>query len=52
MITYYKDYGVTASIKDNKDGTATLTIACGSKKTRKVYKNRKSAYVAWYRYCA
>lgn len=52
MVTYYRDFcGATASIKDNKDGTATLTMMCCGKRTRKVYKNRKSAYAAWYRYC-
>lgn len=50
MTKYFKDFtGVTASIKENKDGTATLKIST-EKKARK-YKNYKSAYSAWNRYC-
>ena len=53
MTTYYRDYGVTASITDHRDGTATLKIAViGGKRTTKKYKNRKSAYSAWRRYCS
>ena len=52
MTKYYKDFcGATASIKEHRDGTATLTVCICGKKTRKTYKNFKSAYGAWYRYC-
>ncbi len=52
MITYYKDYGITASIKDNSNGSAILKVKCGSKTIRnKVYSSRKSAYAAWRRLC-
>lgn len=51
MKTYYKDYNVTASIADHKDGTATLTICAGSKRTARKYASRKSAYSAWRRFC-
>lgn len=52
MTTYYKDYGVTASITDHRDGTATLKTSCGRKRVSKKYKNRKSAYSAWKRMCS
>lgn len=52
MTTYYKDYGVTASITEHKDGTATLKTSCGGKRTSKKYANKKSAYSAWRRMCA
>lgn len=52
MTTYYKDYGVTASIKEHKDGTATLKTACGGKRTSKKYASKKSAYSAWRRMCS
>lgn len=52
MTTYYKDYGVTASITEHKDGTATLKTSCGGKKTVKKYASKKSAYSAWRRMCA
>ena len=49
-IKYYRDFcGVTASIKENQDGTAILKVST-SKKAKK-YKNFKSAYQAWYRLC-
>ena len=52
MTKYYKNYGVTASITEHKDGTATLrTSIVGGKKTSKKYKNAKSAYNAWRRMC-
>lgn len=53
MKTYYKNYGVTASIKENKDGTATLTTSInGGKRTSKTYSSKKSAQAAWRRMCA
>lgn len=52
MTTYYKDYGVTASITEHRDGTATLKTSCGGTKKTKKYKNKKSAYAAWRRMCA
>ena len=52
MKKYYKDYEATASITTHKDGTATLKIVCGSYKRTKKYKNEKSAYSAWRRFCA
>ena len=52
MTTYYKDYGVTASITEHRDGTATLKTSCGSKKTSKKYASKKSAYAAWKRMCS
>lgn len=52
MITYHKDFtGVTASIKDNKNGTATLTIYYNGIRTTKKYKNRKTAVAMWRRFC-
>ena len=40
MTKYYKDFcGATASIKEHRDGTATLTVCICGKKTRKTYKN-------------
>lgn len=49
MTKYYKDFtGVTASIKENKDGTATLKTSITKSKK---YKNFKSAYAAWNRMC-
>ena len=49
-IKYYKDFtGVTASIKEHLDGTATLKIS--TEKKSKTYKNFKSAYSAWSKYC-
>ena len=52
MTTYYKDYGVTASITEHRDGTATLKTSCGGKSKTKKYKNKNSAYAAWRRMCA
>ena len=52
MITDHKDLtGVTASIKDNKNGTATLTIYCNGIRKTKKYKNRKTAVAMWHRFC-
>lgn len=51
MKTYYKSYGVTASIQDNTNGTATLTTCCANKKTVKQYSSRKAALAAWRRMC-
>ena len=53
MTTHYKDYGVTASITEHKDGTATLkTSVNGGKRTSKKYANKKAAYAAWRRMCS
>ena len=52
MKTYYKDFcGATASITEHRDGTATLVVCAGGKRTTKKYKNVKSAKSAWYRFC-
>lgn len=50
--TYYKDYGVTASITEHRDGTATLKTACGSARTSKKYATKKLALAAWKRMCS
>lgn len=51
MRTYHKEYGCTASITDNADGTARLIIKAGSKKVHdKNHKSRNAAMAAWYRY--
>ena len=48
----YRNYGVTASIAEHKDGTATLKVcSIGSKSTEKKYSSKKSALNAWYRMC-
>ena len=54
MKYYYKDFssGATASIEVHKNGTATLRIFCGYKRTSKKYSSKKSAYNAWYRFTA
>jgi len=50
MTKFFKDFtGVTASIKEHRDGTATLKIS--TEKKAKIYKSYKSAYQAWRRYC-
>lgn len=53
MKTYYKSYGVSASITDNKDGRAKLVAKTPSGKTlhNKYHANRKAALSAWYRLC-
>lgn len=55
MTKYYRDYssGVTASITEHRDGSATLktSVKIDGKKCRK-YKNVKSAQSAWYRMTA
>lgn len=53
MKTYYKEYGATASITDQKDGSATLVIRdhLGRKVHNKTHASRKAAYAAWRRYC-
>ena len=53
MKTFYKEYGVTASITDKKDGTAQLVIRnqWGQKVKDSRHKNRASAYSAWRRFC-
>ena len=52
MTTYYKDYGMTASITEHRDGTATLKTCCGGKRIKKKYATRKSALSAWRRMCS
>ena len=52
MKTYLKDfYGVTGSITDKSDGTATLKVRLpgGTIIHNKVHKNHKSAQAAWRR---
>ena len=53
MKTYHKSfYGTTASITDNRDGTARLIVRdqYGRKVKDSIHKNRKAALAAWYRY--
>ena len=52
MKEYYKSYGVTASITEHKDGTATLKTSCAGKRTSKTYASKKAAQAAWRRMCA
>ena len=53
MKTYYRDYGITASITDKSDGTAKLLVKdpFGKKIHDKIHKNRKAALSAWKRLC-
>ena len=53
MKTYYRDYGITASITDTPDGTAKLLVKdpFGKKIHDKIHKNRKAALSAWKRLC-
>ena len=47
MKTYYRDfYGGTASIMVHRDGSATLSVGCGSKTIRKTYKTERGAKIA------
>ena len=48
---YYKDFnsGATAKIIVHNDGTATLKVSWQKKAKR--YKNEKTAYNTWNRYC-
>lgn len=54
MKTFFKDYGVTASITNQQDGTATLKIKLPTGKVvhNKVHKSYKAAVAAWRRFCA
>lgn len=53
MKTFYKDYGCTASITDNTDGTARLVVKNqnGKKVKDSTHKSRAAAYSAWRRLC-
>ena len=53
MKTIYKQYGITASITDKRDGTARLVVrdAFSQKVRDSIHKNRKAALAAWYRMC-
>ena len=53
MKTIYKQYGITASIRDKRDGTARLVVrdAFSQKVRDSIHKNRKAALAAWYRMC-
>jgi hypothetical protein len=53
MRTYHKDYGVTASITDNIDGSARLIVRGpnGKKIKDSVHKSRNAALAAWRRLC-
>jgi hypothetical protein len=53
MKTVYKQYGVTASITDKRDGTARLVVrdAFSKKVWDSIHTNRKAALAAWYRMC-
>ena len=53
MKTYYKSYGVTASITDKADGSARLIVKdpTGKKVKDSTHKNRKAAVAAWNRFC-
>ena len=53
MKTIYKQYGVTASITDKRDGTARLVVrdAFSQKVRDSIHKNRKAALAAWYLMC-
>ena len=51
MKKYYKYFssGITASVEEHRNGTATLRIYFWDKTKVKKYKNFKSAYNAWWR---
>lgn len=49
---YLKSYGMTASITEHNDGSATLKTSCGKIKTKKKYKSKRGALVAWRRMCS
>lgn len=53
MRTTYKDYGCTASITDNADGTARLMVKTqnGKKVKDSTHKSRAAAIAAWRRFC-
>lgn len=55
MKTYHKDcYGCTASITDQRDGTARLIVRDqhGKKIKDSTHKSRPAAVAAWRRFCA
>lgn len=44
MKKYFKDmYGASASIQTHRDGTATLAVYCGGKRSRKTYGSERGA---------
>ena len=50
MITYFRSYSVTASVRENRDGTAILCIKYpNSPRVYKTYKTKKNAIAAWKR---
>lgn len=53
MKTYFKDYGVTASITTNRDGSARLVARdpMGKKVRDRVYTTYAAATAAWRRLC-
>ena len=53
MKTYYKSYGVSASITDNADGSARLIVrnSNGKKVKDSIHKSRNAALAAWRRFC-
>ncbi|WNX85813.1 hypothetical protein RWV98_05960 [Agathobaculum sp. NTUH-O15-33] len=53
MKTYYKDYGITASIADQAAGTARLIVRdqSGKKMKDSTHSNRQAALAAWRRMC-
>jgi len=47
MKRYFRSiYGATASIQTHRDGTATLTVFFGGKRTRKTYNTERGARIA------
>lgn len=47
MKRYFKSiYGASASIQAHRDGTATLTVFCGGKRSRKTYGSERGAKIA------
>lgn len=53
MKTFHKDSGCTASITDQRDGTAILKVRdpIGRVVKKKSYKTRRSATAAWAAMC-
>ena len=53
MKTYYKSYGVSASITDKADGSARLIVRDpnGKKVKDSIHKSRNAALAAWCRFC-
>lgn len=52
MTTYYKSYGMSASITEHRNGSVTLKTCCGKSKTKKKYTTKKSAERTWNRICS